>query len=462
MDEARWAEIEFGEGELGDARRRRRLVELATTLAKRPTDSLPEACEDRAELKAAYRFFANDQIEATAMLASHVQATTDRLASVKLVLAVQDTTVLDYTHHPATTGLGAVNDAKHQGMFVHSTLAITPERVPLGLLAQDVWTRDPAQVGKRATRKQRPIAEKESQKWLTSVEAVSAARARCPHTRFVSVGDREADVYDLFLVDRPRGVDLLVRAAWDRGVDEPQAHLRAAVEAAPVAGTLTVSVPRKPGQPARTAELTVRFRPVTLKPPRHRLAEHLPAVAVWAVWVVETAPPSGCAPIEWLLLTTCRVRSARQACTLVTWYACRWGIEVWHKVLKSGCRIEARQLESADRLARCLTLFSVVAWQIIFAALLARDAPDLPCSVLLDPDEWQALYCVIHHSATLPTTPPTLRQAVRWIARLGGFLDRPSDGDPGPIVLWRGFQHLADHTTMYHLLKPALSHRKCG
>jgi hypothetical protein len=413
-------------------------------------------------LKAAYRFFGNKQIEASAMLASHVQATTDRLASEKVVLAVQDTTVLDYTHHPATTGLGAVNDANHQGMFVHSTLAITPERVPLGLLAQDVWTRDPTQVGKRATRKQRPIAEKESQKWLTSVGAVRAARARCPHTRFVSVGDREADVYDLFLEDRPAGVDLLVRAAWDRGVDEPQAHLWAAVEAAPVAGTMTVSVPRKPGQPARTAELTVRFRPVTLKPPRHREAEHLPSVPIWAVWVVEDATPAGCTPVAWLLLTTYRVRSASQARTMVRWYACRWGIEVWHKILKTGCRIETRQLESADRLKRCLTLFSVVAWQIIFAALLARDAPDLPCSILLDPDEWQALYCVIHQSASPPTTPPTLRQAVHWIARLGGFLDRPSDGDPGPIVLWRDFQHLADHTSMYHLLKPSLSRQKCG
>ena len=178
MSEARWAEIEFGETELGDVRRRRRLIEMATTLANRPTGSLPEACEDGAQLKAVYRFFANDEIEPSAMLASHVEATMDRLQQERLVLAVQDTTVLDYTHHPATTGLGALNDARQQGMFVHSTLAITPERVPLGLLAQAVWTRDPAEVGKRATRKQRPIAEKESQKWLTSVAAVSAARAR--------------------------------------------------------------------------------------------------------------------------------------------------------------------------------------------------------------------------------------------------------------------------------------------
>ena len=462
MSEARWAEIEFGETELGDVRRRRRLIEMATTLAKRPTGSLPEACEDGAQLKAVYRFFAHDEIEPSAMLASHVQATTDRLQQERLVLAVQDTTVLDYTHHPATTGLGAVHDARHQGMFVHRTLAITPERVPLGLLGQEVWTRDPAQVGKRATRKQRPIAEKESHKWLTSVAAVSAARACCPGTRFVSVGDREADVYDLFAQPRPAGVDLLVRAAWDRGVEEPQAHLWAAVEAAPVAGTLTVTVPPKPGQPARTADLTVRFRPVALKPPRHRTAEHLPSAAVWAVWVVEDAPPTDGTPVEWLLLTTGRVRSARQALTRVSWYACRWGIEAWHKVLKSGCRIEARQLESADRLRRCLTLYSVVAWQIVFATMLARAAPDLPCSVLLDPEEWQALSCVIHRSAFPPTTPPTLQQAVRWIARLGGFLDRRSDGDPGPIVLWRGFQHLADHTTMPHLLKPALSSRKCG
>ena len=221
MTDGNWAELEFDEAELGDRRLTRRLQELAGRLAERPSDSLPAACADGAELKAAYRFFDNDQVRPEAVLASHVRSTLARLDGTAVVLAVQDTTSLDYTGHAATTGLGVLNDLKHQGFLVHTTLAITPERVPLGLLAQEVWTREASSLGKAATRRQRPIAEKESQKWLTSLAAVKAAQACCPTTQFISVGDREADVYDFFLVERPPGVELLIRAAWDRGVAEP-------------------------------------------------------------------------------------------------------------------------------------------------------------------------------------------------------------------------------------------------
>jgi Transposase DNA-binding/Transposase Tn5 dimerisation domain len=468
MGEVSWAEEEFGEAELNDPRRTARLVALAQAAGARPGASLPEACEDGAALKAAYRFFDTDEIEPSSMLASHVEATTRRLRGEAVVLAVQDTTSLDYSGHPATTGLGVLNDAKHHGLLVHTTLVTTPERVPLGLLAQDVWTRDVAVLGKRATRKARPIAEKESRKWLTSLEAVVAAHARCPETRFISVGDREADVYDLFVAERPVGVDLLIRASWDRGVEGPHGHLWAAVAAAPEAGHLTVTVPPRaarvgtPAQPARTAHLTLHFAPVTLRPPRHRAAEPLPAVPVAAVRVVEAAPPDGARPVEWLLLTTLPVTTADEAFEIVGHYVCRWDIEVWHKVLKSGCRIEARQLETADRLRRCLTLYSVVAWRVLYATLLARAAPDLPCTALLDDDEWQALCCIIRRTASPPPAPPPLRQAVRWIAQLGGFLARASDGEPGPIVLWRGFQHLADHTAMFRIMRPSTPSRLVG
>ena len=248
-DDESWAVTEFAEADLGDARRTQRLLELATVLAQRPTASLPEACGSRAQLKAAYRFFDNDAIDPQDLLASHVEATTARLAAVPLVLAVQDTTELDWTAHPATTGLGPLAHPAHQGLHVHTTLALTPERVPLGLLAQQVWARDPADTGKRATRKRRPVAEKESQKWLTSIEAVIAAHAQCPQTRFVGIGDREADVYDLFLQERPSGVDLLVRASWNRRVDHPERYLWAKVEAHPVGATLTVRVSRRDAQP---------------------------------------------------------------------------------------------------------------------------------------------------------------------------------------------------------------------
>src|SRR5439155_15114819 len=175
-----------------------------------------------------------------------------------------------------------------------------------------------------------------------------------------------------------------------------------------------------------------------------RAAERLPEAPVWAVLAREEDPPAGATPLGWLLLTTCPVATADDALERVDWYACRWGIEVLHRVLKSGCRLEAKQLGAAERLERCLALYSVVAWRVLHAAMLARDLPDAPCTALLAPDEWRALYCFTHRTPTPPADPPPLRQAVRWIAQLGGFLGRRADGHPGPMALWRGLQRLHD------------------
>jgi hypothetical protein len=352
--------------------------------------------------------------------------------------------------------LGPLAAPTHQGLLVHTTLALTPERVPLGLLQQQVWARD-KDVRRNQDHKQRPIEQKESQKWLSSLEAVSVARAECPDTHFVSVGDREADVYDLFLVVRPQGVDLLIRAAQDRKADHEEKYLWAAIATAAVAATVTVHMGARAGQPAREATLKVRWKQLTLRPPNSRSKEKLPNITLWAVWAVETNPPPGVEAVEWLLLTTVPLSTTEQALSILAWYAARWGIEVWHKVLKSGCAIEDKQLETAERLIRCLTLYSVIAWRIIYATMLARAAPDVPCTVLLSEHEWQGLYCRIHRVALAPAKPPTLRQAVRWIAQLGGFLGRKHDGEPGVTVLWKGFQHLVDIAAMYRIMRPAPS-----
>jgi hypothetical protein len=406
-------------------------------------------------LKAAYRFFANDDIEPPDIVHSHIEATYSRLTHVPLVLAVQDTTEADWTSLRATAGLGPLGHSACQGLLVHTTLAITPDRVPLGLLAQQVWARDPNDVGKRARRKQLPISQKESQKWLWSLEAVFTAQEGCPNTRFVSVGDREADVYDVLAAQRPAGVDLLMRAAWDRCVSAPQRYVWTAVEAQPVVTEIVVQVPRRGLQPAREATLALRYCPLTVCPPRHRKAEGLPAVSLWAVQVREVEAPAEVEAIEWLLLTTVAVDTVDDAIERVQWYSCRWGIEVWHRILKSGCRLEARQFATAQRLQRCLALYSVLAWRIFYATMLARVVPEAPCSVLLEPDEWQALYCAIHRVSQPPPEPPSLGQVVHWIAQLGGFVGRRRRDRPGAEVLWRGFQHLGDLTTMYCIMRPS-------
>src|SRR6266705_5877962 len=255
LDTTSWAVSEFADAELGDLRRTQRLVELAHALAQRHGAALPEACGNGAMLKAAYRFFTNDAIVPDDMLQSHIEATYSRLSAAPLVLAVQDTTEAHWTNLRVTEGLGPLGNSACHGLLVHTTLAITPERVPLGLLAQQVWARDPDDIGKRARRKQLPISQKESQKWLHSLDAVDTARDCCPTTRLVSVGDREADVYDVLAAPRPRVVDLLIRAAWDRCVQGAERHIWAAVEAQPVVAELVVQVPRRGPHPARQATL---------------------------------------------------------------------------------------------------------------------------------------------------------------------------------------------------------------
>jgi hypothetical protein len=366
-----WAVTEFADAELGDLRRTQRLVELATVLAQRPSASLPEACGgDRAFLKATYRFFDNTAIAPPELLQSHSDATLLRLSAVPHILAVQDTTEVDWTAHPTTTGLGPLTHPAHRGLHVHTTLAFTPERVPLGLLAQQVWARDPTTVGQKATRKQRAIADKESHKWLVSLQAVCAARAACPQTRFVRIGDREADVYDLFLVARPPGVELLVRAAWDRRVAHPEGYLWATLATRPAAATRTVQVPRRGEQPPRTATLTVRFGPVTLRPPRHRARERLPVVPIWAVQVLEEQPPAGAEPVEWLLLTTAVVPDVATATTCVDWYGGRWGIETNLRHLKQTMGLDVLHCQRLVGVLKELTVFALV-YNLVRVVMLA-------------------------------------------------------------------------------------------
>lgn len=448
-----WAVAEFADAQLHDERRTQRLIEIATVLANQPMASLPSACADPAMLKATYRFFDSNAIEPEAILQSHIHATSRRIDGMELVLAVQDTTELDFSHYPTTTDLGPLSGANQQGMLAHTTLAMTPERVPLGILAQQVWARDPDDVGKRARRKHLPLCEKESLKWVTSLEAVMEESLEHPQTHFISIGDREADVYDLFLVSRPGNVDVLVRAAWNRRVEHPEQYLWAKAAAQPVAAVVTLEIPKRKDQPARQATVEVRFGSVLLRPPKHRRREKLPPVWVWFVFAVEMNPPQGVEPVEWLLLTTCGVHHLTDALCRLDWYCCRWGIEMLHKVIKSGCRVEARHLQTASRLKRCFAVFSVIAWRILYATMLSRVLPDAPCTAILDADEWQALYCRVHQTPTLPKQTPTLRQAVHWIAKLGGFLGRKGDGEPGITVLWQGFMALTHLTAMYHILR---------
>lgn len=267
-----WAETEFESVNLGDERLNNRLVSLAETIAKSPSSSLPQTCGAKEHLKAAYRFFDNDSVNDYDIHEAHLSSIKKRLSNIedKTILAIQDTSPLDFSHHPATKGLGILNDPTHFGLLYHPTLLITLRKVPIGILNHHVWQRNPNDFGKRHKRKKLPISKKESQKWLNSLEKTSLLQQEMPHLHFVNVADREGDIFDFFLQSINLKTDVLVRAAWNRSTDAPEKYLWAHMMNLPISGTVKITAPRKKGKPSREATLSVRYSNISLMPPKHR------------------------------------------------------------------------------------------------------------------------------------------------------------------------------------------------
>jgi Domain of unknown function (DUF4338)/Transposase Tn5 dimerisation domain/Transposase DNA-binding len=466
---ADWAEEEFAGARLGDARLTQRLLQLARDLYARPQANLPQACQTRARTKAAYRFLQHSETTMEALLQPHLEATRQRLAAEPVVLAVQDTTSLNYTTPVPADDLGPISSSAEGavGLWLHSTLAFNREGTPLGLLEVQCWARDAQTFGKRHQRKDLPIEKKESFKWVKSYRALAEVQKLCPQTRLISVGDREADIYELFreaLGDAPRP-GLLVRAEHDRLRAEGEEHLWPWVEQQGAAGVQEIRVPRRGAQAARVARLEVRYAPVTLRPPHTR--PDLPPLTLWAVLAQEAEAPAGSKPLRWMLLTTCAVESFAAACEKLHWYTLRWGIEVYHRTLKSGCQIEQRQLGTAERIEACLAIDLVVAWRIYHLAKLGRETPAVPCTVYFEDAQWKALLAYLTKNPVPPAQPPSLNEAMRLVASLGGFLGRKGDGHPGTQTLWLGLQRLDDITETYKVFaplahSPPVSSRRCG
>jgi hypothetical protein len=453
-----WAEAEFGAVDLGDRRLNRRLMEIARDFSARPQAQIPQACQTRARTKAAYRFFKHPSTTMDDLLEPHRESTWQRIAEKKVVLCPQDTTSLNYSTHPATENLGPIGSLKDGiiGLIVHDTMAFSVEGTPLGLLDVQCWARDAEEFGKKHQRKQRPIEEKESYKWLRSFHSVTEAQRRCPGTMLVSMGDREADIYELFhlALQDPKGPKLLVRAEQDRLLADGQGHLWASVACQPEIGIQEVHVPRRGAVAARVARLAVRFAELTLKPPKGK--SEYGELKLWAVLAQEIDAPTNIAPLCWMLLTTCTVTTFDEATEKIRWYTKRWGIEIYHRTLKSGCQIEQRQLGDADSIEACLAIDLVVAWRVYHLTKLGREVPDVPCTVFCEEDEWKALTSFILKRPIVDGVPPTAREYVRMLASLGGFLGRKCDGEPGTKSIWLAQQRLDDIKLAYQFFVPQL------
>ena len=428
---------------LGDRRLNRRAQRMLEILGNKPTVSIPAACGGWGETRAAYRLFNHPAVTAEAVLAPHVACTEGRLREHPRVLCIQDTTELDYTTKKGIAGLGPLNYETRRGMYLHPTLALTPERVPLGLLDLHRLVREPGSLGLEKD-PNRPLEEKESVRWVDGYARVNELAERLSDTRLTYIADREGDIYDLF-VEAPcpeRSADWLVRVQHHDRLLADGRHLREVIDAAPVLTDITFERPASNGRRARTVHQQIKVVRVTLKAPS-RPDRNLPEVSVTALLATEPQPPADEDPLHWLLLTNLMVDTPEQAIEKLSWYLCRWQIEVYFKVLKSGCRIEQLQLETRERLEPALVFYMIIAWRVLYLTMLGRDCPQMPCDAVFADEEWKAVYLVTQRKPP-PEQPPSLDTMVRMIATLGGFLNRKRDGFPGPKTLWIGLQRVPD------------------
>lgn len=425
-----WAEGEFAGIDLGDKRRDRRAVQLVERLAERPTASIPGACGGWAETQAAYRFLANEEYDWIDILEPHRQCTRARMAEHPVVLCLQDTTELDFNGQ-AIAGLGPLSYEAQRGMYLHPTFAVTPAREPLGVMDAWMWARAP-----KAPDGTRPGIT-ESVRWSEGYARVAELAAELPATRLVSVADREADIRALMVRARDLGnpADWLLRAKHNRALPEGGRLWAKVLASAPV-GEIRFTLPGGRGRAAREVHQHVYTERVALGDGRGGSFE------VTCLIAREIDAPAGVKPIEWRLLTNRCAETLESCAELIDWYRARWEIELLFLVLKEGCRVEALQLATMERIERALALFLVVAWRIARLMRLGRTVPDLDATLLLAPEEWQAAYILA--KKPLPKQPPRLNAVLRLIARLGGFLGRKGDGEPGVKTIWLGLQRVMD------------------
>jgi len=441
---AQWAQSEFALAELGDQRLTRRLVLIGTRLAEQPGGTLPQAFPAMKELKAAYRFFDQAKVGPGQVQTPHWEQTRARCREPGEYLLIEDTSELDYSAHGGCAGLGSIGNGRGRGLFLHTTLAVRveawdlaqqPEGIVVGLVDQQGWCRVGSASREEETWKERIQRPRESQRWAAVLPRLGGPPAQ---SQWVLVADREADFYEPIACCQQHGVDFVIRSYRNRRLAEAPGHLKEAVAALPVAGTLAIALRARPGQAARTARVQVRSGPVRLQGPE-RPAGDKPDFTVNVVEARETDAPTGVAPLHWVLLTSLPCQQWRATQRILGRYAARWWIEEYHKALKSGVGAEESQLQAAYRIETLVAVLALVAVRLLNAKWLARTRGDQPVDrEVFGP---QAL-TILAAKFGAPAGGWTHQNTLVAVARLGGFLARKQDGLPGWQTIWRGWQRL--------------------
>lgn len=434
-----WAEKEFGNLQLGDKRLSSRAVVLAEQLGQNPTASIPQACGGWGEIRAAYRFLAQDEIEWNALMTSHWECTHQRMGQHQVVLCIQDTTELNFNGQDIED-LGPLCHEAQRGMYMHPTYAVSVSREPLGIVDLWMWSREfKEKDGKRP-------GPRESRRWPEGYAHLAQWATTLPQTRLVYMADREGDMMELMRTARDLGtpVDWLLRSSHNRTLPEGGALWEAVKESAPL-GSIEFMLPSRGGRKARRVRQAIFARRVELPDGEGG------TVSATCLIAKETDPPEGVEALEWRLLTNRDVTTLKAAEELIEWYLARWEIELFFHILKNGCKVEALQLSSMERVEKALALYAVIAWRINRLMRLGRLCPDLKADLLLEKEEWQAAY--ILNKKKPPKETPALNEVLRMIAKLGGFIGRKRDGEPGAKTLWLGLQRVMDFAEGVHFTR---------
>jgi Transposase DNA-binding/Transposase Tn5 dimerisation domain len=469
---APWVSDEMKSADLNDKRLNARLTQVLSALGEHPTASIPAACGGWDEIVAAYRFFDNEKVTYERIMAPHGEGTLQRIAAQSIVLLVQDTTELDFTRpQQQMVGTGSLDGSSRCGAFLHPLVAFTRDGTPLGTCGTTIWVRDeesdetrvetPSERSKRL--KATPIEEKESHRWIDGLRQARQVAQQVPEVKCICISDSESDIYELFLEPRgERPVEWLVRACHDRVLEKDAenpafaAHrLREAVESGPVLFTKEISVRgrsakvscetrgRRQPRESRQAQVEVRATTATLLGPP-RPGGRLQNTTVNVVQVREVNAPKSDVPVEWLLITTLPVETAEQVREIVQYYAVRFMIEVLFRVLKSGCKVEARRFEHINRMLPCVAVYLIVAWRTLMICRLGQSCPDLDCEAIFDPAEWKSVWMTVKREQP-PRQAPKLSEILPLIAQLGGYVNYPNRKDPpGPQTIWLGMQRMYD------------------
>ena len=353
-----------------------------------------------------------------------------RMRQHPVVLCLQDTTELDFNGQDIA-GLGPLSYEAQRGMYVHPTYVVTPEREPLGITDAWMWAREfKGPDGKRA-------GVRESLRWIEGYERIAETALTMPETRLVYVADREADILELMQCAHALGnpADWLVRSQHNRSLPDG-GKLWAEVINGEAVGETEFMLPSRHGQAARVVRQQLRARSI------HLPDGHGGRLRVTCLIAKEMAPPDGVKAVEWRLLSNRKAETLDDLVELIEWYRCRWEIETFFNVLKNGCRVEALQLGSAGKIELALAVYMVVSWRLARLVRLGRTHPDLDATALFTDEEWKGAYILA--KKPLPKTPPSIREVIRQVAMLGGFLGRKGDGEPGVKTLWLGFQRIRD------------------